>query len=326
MQDDQSTPPGCHRSRLIIAVLGVPTLVAGLVSATVGLSAQHTPAIACRPDSTLVAVGSRVTLRAFVEPVSEDLRYKWSVDGGAIAGDGPTIDWQLPPGSPQRRTARVDVSGRRSAASCALQIFTVRDPDKERGPETRRLFLLKDQEEPQGLHLYSYLLFGGPPSNDQTRDRYRAALDAYLALIPLSEDWVGKGEYNATMFPIDSQTLPVELDRDSLLKVYDWERSRSLLQRLPGTHLDGPYIVSSAQPLTQMSRLTRNYLFQDLSAVPPALANAWVREFVLQAAQEHYWKERGGPMLALKLRTTISILAGALPAPPTAIANMIAWR
>src|SRR5439155_10381933 len=49
--------------------------------------------------------------------------------------------------------------------------------------ETGRSFLVGEQAEEKGYGLYSYLLFGSPPS-DATRARYLRAIEAYLEKIP----------------------------------------------------------------------------------------------------------------------------------------------
>jgi hypothetical protein len=48
--------------------------------------------------------------------------------------------------------------------------------------ESGRAFLLGSQPEKPGYALYSYLLLGGPP-DDTTRERYRAAVLAFLGKI-----------------------------------------------------------------------------------------------------------------------------------------------
>jgi hypothetical protein len=77
-----------------------------------------------------------------------------------------------------------------------------------------------------------------------------------------------------------------------LLKQYDYERARVLLKDLAGAQREGPYIVSVLKPPAWNSSLSRPYLFQDQSAVPPHLISAWTKEFLNQAAQEQFWQER----------------------------------
>jgi len=52
---------------------------------------------------------------------------------------------------------------------------------------------------------------------------------------------------------------------------------------------------------------------QDLSAVSPELADAWIKEFENQAAQEHFWEERTLPQFRLKIHGIIAIAAQGLP-------------
>src|SRR2546425_1308109 len=51
------------------------------------------------------------------------------------------------------------------------------------GRETGRAFLIAEQPEEKGYGLYSYLLFGTPPS-EATRERYLNLIATYLESIP----------------------------------------------------------------------------------------------------------------------------------------------
>jgi hypothetical protein len=51
----------------------------------------------------------------------------------------------------------------------------------------------------------------------------------------------------------------------------------------------------------------------------------WVKEFLNQAAQERFWEEPTVGNLALKLRTTIGVLAAGLPERKT-LEDAIGWR
>jgi hypothetical protein len=60
--------------------------------------------------------------------------------------------------------------------------------------------------------------------------------------------------------------------------------------------------------------------------VPPHLVSLWAKEFLNQAAQEQFWHERTGAQLALKMRTSLGILASGLPEVRKALDEWIAWR
>jgi hypothetical protein len=51
----------------------------------------------------------------------------------------------------------------------------------------------------------------------------------------------------------------------------------------------------------------------------------WVREFLNQAAQERYWEPRTAELFALKIRTTIGVLAEGLPDVQKALTDWVSW-
>jgi hypothetical protein len=305
---------------VLLLALAIATLLMNGSAA----AAQDLSGVACRPDTPVAELGARVTLRAFAQKNLSGVTYRWRVSAGTIEGDGPTVQWVLPTQQPQAYVATVDLRRGARSGSCTLQVLALRS-DPQRGTEIRRQFLAPTQQEQAGLHLYSYLLLGSPPSDDVTRQRYLVALRAYLSVSPLPEGIVSDADLNVTFLPVKERPrTKAETSAEWLLEQYDWERARFFLRRLPGDRLGGPYIFSSRQPLSQVGVLQRDYLDQDLSIVPPELVNAWVREFMLQSAQEQFWNERTGPMLALKVRTIIGVLAAGLPRANQAIA--IVWH
>ena len=184
--------------------------------------------------------------------------------------------------------------------------------------ETGRAFLVGNQPEDRGYGLYSYLLFGSPPT-DITRNRYRAAITTYLELIPARialEEFLPRDQLNITYLPLKvhpPERLSPKEHTDWILQYYNYTRARVLLSALPGTHREGPYIASSPKPLSSAKLLFGPYLYQDLSSVPPRLVELWVKEFLNQVGQERFEKKRIVEQLVLKLRTAIAILAEGLP-------------
>src|SRR5262245_5165938 len=184
--------------------------------------------------------------------------------------------------------------------------------------ETGRAFLVGAQPEDRGYGLYSYLLFGSPPT-DNTRDRYRAAIITYLELIPARtaiEEFLPRHQLNITYLPIKvnpPEDLSLKEHTEWILTYYNYTRARVLLGALPGIHREGPYIASSPKPLSSAELLSGSYLYQDLSSVPPSLVQLWIKEFLNQAGQEHFEKKRVVEQLVLKLRTAIAVLAEGLP-------------
>jgi len=175
-----------------------------------------------------------------------------------------------------------------------------------------------NQPEDQGYGLYSYLLFASPPTH-ATRDRYQAAVTAYLEFIsPIKvlEEYLQRRQLNITYLPLTVSLPERILPQEStqwILEHYNYTRARILLSTLPGAHSEGPYIVSSRKPLRVGKILAEPYLYQDLSWVPPRLVELWVKAFLNQATQERFWEERTAERWVRKLRTAIAILAEGLP-------------
>jgi len=171
------------------------------------------------------------------------------------------------------------------------------------------------------------LLLAAPP-DESSRERYTKAIEAYLSLIPdvvNLEKYLKPAELNNTYIPVDGD-LPKLISPDWILQHYNYARALVVLRSIPGMHRDGPYILSAYKPVTGRSIVTDKYLFQDLSSVPPHLVGSWTKEFINQAAQEHFWETRSGDQLVLKLRTAIGLLAIGVPQVQKALNELIAWR
>jgi len=94
---------------------------------------------------------------------------------------------------------------------------------------------------------------------------------------------------------------------------YDYARAQGLLALLPNSHMEGPYIVSVAEPLSRARALPTQYLYQDLSSVPPELTRLWVKEFMAQAQENEFWKTRSKDQFVLRLRTAIGMISQQIP-------------
>ena len=211
------------------------------------------------------------------------------------------------------------------------------------GRETGRAFLIAEQPEAKGYGLYSYLLFGAPPT-EATRERYLNLIATYLESIPPVGSFKGsleRWELNIAYLPL-KDSPPVEFSKGCsqlpcgtgnvafaqwVLDHYNYTRARVLLRAVPagGTHRNGPYIVSSLKPLSTTPILSPPYLYQDLSSVPPRLVLLWVKEFLDQAAQESFEDSRKVQQVALKLRQSIAVAAKGLPDVLEALDRWIAW-
>jgi len=211
------------------------------------------------------------------------------------------------------------------------------------GRETGRAFLIAEQPEAKGYGLYSYLLFGTPPT-EATRERYLNLIATYLESIPPVGSFKGsleRWELNIAYLPL-KDSPPVEFSKGCsqlpcgtgnvafaqwVLDHYNYTRARVLLRAVPagGTHRNGPYIVSSMKSLSTTPILSPPYLYQDLSSVPARLVLLWVKEFLDQTAQQSFEDSRKVQQVALKLRQSIAIAAKGLPDVLEALDRWIAW-
>lgn len=71
--------------------------------------------------------------------------------------------------------------------------------------------------------------------------------------------------------------------------------------------------MSSLPPLGNAAQTPREYLFPDLSTVPPHLIDSRVIAFLNQSVQERFWKPSTVASLNLRMRTLIGVLAVGLP-------------
>lgn len=302
--------------------------------------------VSCRPDRPTVLQGESVELKAWAtssegKPIERELNYDWSVSTGSVGSNSAGPRWDLKNAKPGNHVATVRVAeGNQEWVDCSLQIVVessksnkaAREKIERRAflRETGHSYLLPQQQERKGYGLYSYLLFGGPPNNN-SRERYLKAIEAYLTLVPSIislEKYFAPSELNITYLPVDAappQTTDVKLLAKWVLEHYDYPRARFLMRQLTGDRRDGPYIVSASAPLSAPKPLS-HHLWQDVSAVPAQLAGSWIKEFMNQAAQERFWETRSLPQLRLKIRAAIAVLSMALPDVQNSLDSYIKMR
>ena len=331
----------------------VPSLAQSTSSSKPHLRQEEKPpsqtSIACSPDRPIVFPRETVSMRAWANSSSgQNLQYTWSVPVGQVDSRGFEARWDFTGVRPGTYRARVRVSDPKNRiAECSVQVIVRSRPLHTRGGkrETGRSFILPMQTEAEGYGLYSYLLLGSRPS-DSTRERYLNAITEYLRFPDVIEMEKNIQRYhrisrkearrklNITYLPVKifpGEEILKQLAGDHYTKVaewilthYDYERARVLLSDLPGDHQKGPYLLSFLKSQSG-SFLSPPYLYQNQSWVPPHLVNLWMKEFLNQAAQEHFWEERTGKQLVLNLRTTVGILAIGLPEVRKALNDLIDW-
>jgi hypothetical protein len=260
------------------------------------------------------------------KPFTDELTYIWSVSTGRIRNEATAeTRWELENSKPGNYVATVRAEApSKEVAECSLQVVVEpqvneiqRSSARQREHETGRTFLLPKEKEHEGYGLYSYLILGGPPS-DSSRERYLKVIEAYLLALPdiagLERHFM-PDELNITYLPVAAEppkTTDIKLLTGWVLDHYDYARARHLIRQLSGDNREGPYLVSVSTPLSNQAPVS-NFLWQDLSAVPAQFAGPWLKEFMNQAAQEHFWETRSLPQLRLKVRSVIAVLSMAWP-------------
>ncbi len=316
-----------------VLLVSVLVVIAAETQAPPQALAADPPVVACSAETPTVGLGASVVVSAWAStPSGQSLRYAWEAAVGRLESRGRQSRWDLaglPPGSYAAAVRVSDPAG--GSTECVVRVV-VRQDKGERGMpppparETGSALLVAGGREAEGYGLYSYLLLGAPPGAG-ARERYLKAIEAFWTVLPdisALEQYVPRTGLNVAYVPVTSPRGPT-VSAEWVLDNYDYARARALLRHVPGSHRDGPYLVSVLTPLGGAGSSSGQYLFQDLSSVPPHLAASWVKEFLNQAAQERFWDERTGARLALKLRVTVGILGEGLPEVRKALDNWISW-
>jgi hypothetical protein len=176
---------------------------------------------------------------------------------------------------------------------------------------TVRSFLVAGELEKKRFGLYSYLLFGSPPT-DATRERYGQVTAAYLDMFGEFGEYAKHfepGRLNVTYLPLTQRPSMSRPPVDWVLENYDYARARALLGKLTKPHMKGPYIVSHLETPLSDTRDVNLYLDQDLSSVPPRLIALWVKEFEMRVSTDRSWGEQVVIDFALNLRKAIELVA-----------------
>jgi len=279
---------------------------------------------ACSPSRPTTSPLEPVRVVVFANQSDSSLAYTWSATRGSITGGGPDIKWDFSnsPIGMQTLTLRVTRQGQ-VVDSCTVQVLVVQ-PGPTRGPGDliARALLLPGARELEGYGLYSYLLFGSQPS-EASRQLYHSVIAEYVRLMPdinqfaekLEGDNIARRkEINVSYIPLTAAPRQQESDSaEAILGRYDYARARALLSTLPGTHRDGPYLVSSFTPLSGQAGVSGNFLVQDLSKIPADLVPPYVAQFLNETTQERLGEGWHPQRWLLKLRTILSALGKGAP-------------
>lgn len=297
------------------------------------------PTAVCRVDKAVVYADTTVTLTAITSLGDEGTQTEWSTTFGSLTQNGIKALWSLSNARPGVYIATANVSDAQGPVDeCSVRVIVRSLPIEQKGGyrETGRDFLINGEDEAKGFGLYSYVLLGSEPEGE-SRERYLSGLEAYLRFpgVAALELYIPRNELNITYLPLrapaDDEFLQALIISDYrsasewLMRNYDYARARAILRRLPGDNRDGPYLVSFSEPVREGLSVSRPYIFQNQSWVPPQLISHWVNEFLNQAAQQDFSNTRGSQQLVLKVRTIIGILAIGLPDVKQSVNEWIAW-
>ena len=273
--------------------------------------AEELPLV-CSPAEAVAESGETVQLTAWAP--GPGFEYHWSTSAGRIEGDGSQVKWSLGEQEPGVKMANVEATREgQGTLRCGVQVF-VQSLVVTRGGKARRYLLGPRVPEPKGYGLYSYLLLTPGGGDKEAEERNKNCVDAYRARILTAsklESSLDRALLNATYAPVVAVSQEEDPPAEWIFKNYDYRRAGALLQKIAGVHLRGPYLVSTAQPLSRY--MGGPLLCFDLSWAPPRTVRFWVEEFMAQGEQERWDQPRKMAMLELKLRTLISVAAGGVP-------------
>lgn len=188
--------------------------------------------------------------------------------------------------------------------------------------------LLPQQKEEPGFGLYSYALLTHAPL-DSELPKYRAFLKALVEL-PTAQDLGGylpKIRINITYLPLTSSAqgwniFTTNQKVDYVLSHYDYARGAAMLASLPERTGVGPVLTSVLTPLS-FDRLPHPVLVQDMSTAQPVLMEDYVKEFVDQAAKDHFWEAKTLAAFSLGLQNALQTAAVGLGMSQDAVKNWI---
>jgi len=195
---------------------------------------------------------------------------------------------------------------------------------------TGTALLVKKQVEETGYGLYSYALLTHAPEASEL-PRYQAFFKALIDLPTASNlaEYVQKNRINITYLLLAStpsgwKTWSSNAQVDYVISHYDYARCAAILASLPKHTGTGPVIASSLAPMS-LDQHPHPVLVQDLSTAQPVLMGDYVKKFVMQAAQDHFWQPDTLEAFALSLRNVLETAAIGLGMSRDAIMSWVTY-
>lgn len=300
------------------------------------------PAVACAASRPVVMPGETVNLLTWMPPPArgEKRSATWTARDGKV--DAAMATWSFPATLQPSEDGQV-VEAMVTVASDGLElgrctatvllVGRVASPVSvpERGFLAGRAIIPSGQQPEAGFGLYSYLLLTRPPIDETSRERYAAAIEAFILRILPAEElalYRRRSELNLVIVfvkaKIDTNGDPadkafIKRVANEIITSYDYARAATLAATI-GVEASGggPYLASGLS----VDANAESQVVLDASRVAPKLVTDWVGAFCALTSQPTSWSS----ILLTKTGLTMrNVLASSASASPDVTASLTNW-